>query len=255
MDPDISEILKQWEYESSQINARKIIGSDGKVKVQMRLEMGLLQMEADGRPDGKAPRGCESVLEYHLTRLGTHRQREGSDSGFVLDTDDCSELQAEGTQYYYRYLCLFAVGDFERAERDTTRNLRLFDLVWDYAANERDKQALEQYRPYVIMMNARAKASLAVQRGSFDAALTHLEAGIEAIERSLARDKEAIFVEGSSELAFLKSWARQIRQSRPLSLEEQLTAELDAALRREDYEMAARLRDQIRNLNKQQPRR
>lgn len=254
MDPDVSEILEQWEYDPSRINARKVIGKDGSVKVQMRLDLGLLQMAADGRPDGKTPRGCESLLEYHLGRLAAYQKGKGSDSGFLLDSQDCSQLQAEATQYYYRYLCLFAIEDFERAERDTARNLRAFDLMWKYASNERDKWSGEQYRPYIIMMNSRAKASIALRTGDFDVALRHIEEGIAAIERFFALHQEAVFLGTNTEVGLLKSWAEQIRESRPLSLEEELRSELNAALEREDYKAAARLRDEILGLKKQQPR-
>jgi len=254
MDPDISEILRQWDYDPSRINARKIIGKDGKVKVQMRLDLGLLQMEADGRPDGNMPHGCESLLEYHLRRLATHEQQEGSEAGFVLDSEDCAQLQAEGMQYYYRYLCLFAVEDFERAERDTARNLRVFDLVWQHASDATDKWALEQYRPYLIMMNTRAKVSMAMRQGDYDVALNNTEEAIRAIEQFFASHQESMFGETNNELTLLKSWAEQLRESKPPSLEEHLEHELKAALQREDYEAAARIRDQIQDLTKQRPR-
>ena len=37
--------------------ARKIVGEDGKEKLQVRLDLGLLQMELNGRPDGERPHG------------------------------------------------------------------------------------------------------------------------------------------------------------------------------------------------------
>ncbi len=56
---DLSSILRDWPYESGQINVRLISGDDGEPKVQMRLDLGLLQMEAFGRPDGERPQGYE----------------------------------------------------------------------------------------------------------------------------------------------------------------------------------------------------
>ena len=41
---DISDILADWPYEPGQISARKITGDDGKEKIQLRLDLGLLQM-------------------------------------------------------------------------------------------------------------------------------------------------------------------------------------------------------------------
>jgi excinuclease UvrABC helicase subunit UvrB len=126
--------------------------------------------------------------------------------------------------------------------------------VLKYASQEKDKWSLEQYRPYVLMMNTRAKASMALRQDDFDVALRHLEEGIIAIERLIFSHKETVLPGSDTELSFLKSWAEQIRKSRPLTFEEELNTELEAAIEREDYEAAARLRDQIQDLKKQQPR-
>ena len=62
---DIVPLLKGWDYEPGTINVRKINGLDGRQKLQMRLDLGLLQMELTGRPDGAKPHGFDSLLEYY----------------------------------------------------------------------------------------------------------------------------------------------------------------------------------------------
>src|SRR4051794_7634989 len=52
---DVTPVLRGWDYESGTINVRKIYGLDGQPKLQMRLDLGLLQMEMNGRPDGVRP--------------------------------------------------------------------------------------------------------------------------------------------------------------------------------------------------------
>ena len=52
MSKDLGPILGDWPHEPGQITVRKIRGTDGRVKIQLRVDLGLLQMEADGRPDG-----------------------------------------------------------------------------------------------------------------------------------------------------------------------------------------------------------
>ena len=52
---DISGVLRGWTFQPGQVNVRLIRGSDGKPKLQLRLDLGLLQMELNGRPDGKKP--------------------------------------------------------------------------------------------------------------------------------------------------------------------------------------------------------
>ena len=49
---DLRRILAGWDYEPHQITVRKIAGDDGAIKIQMRLPLGVLQMEVSGRPDG-----------------------------------------------------------------------------------------------------------------------------------------------------------------------------------------------------------
>jgi hypothetical protein len=60
---DLHETLSAWPYDAEQISVRKIVGLDGAVRIQMRVELGVLQMEVSGRPDGTRPHGSASVLE------------------------------------------------------------------------------------------------------------------------------------------------------------------------------------------------
>ena len=68
MSLDLNDLLKDWPHEPGQIKVRKILGADGKEKLQLRIDLGLIQMEVSGRPDGHEPHDCESLLEYHQQR-------------------------------------------------------------------------------------------------------------------------------------------------------------------------------------------
>src|SRR5215207_475885 len=72
---DITPVLRGWDYEPGTINVRKVSGLDGSPKLQMRQDLGLLQMEITGRPDGRRPHGYESLLEYFETQLADHCRR------------------------------------------------------------------------------------------------------------------------------------------------------------------------------------
>ena len=61
---DIRAILAGWAFDPNQIQVRVIAGDDGTEKIQMRIDLGLLQMEINGRPDGQRPNGSESILDY-----------------------------------------------------------------------------------------------------------------------------------------------------------------------------------------------
>ncbi len=62
--------------------------------------------------------------------------------------------------YYHRYLSLFVLEEFPGVIRDTARNLRVLDFCGQFADEEQDRLLLEQYRPYTLMMNARARATI-----------------------------------------------------------------------------------------------
>src|SRR5438045_8255904 len=112
MDFDISPLLEQWPYKPGQVVVRKFKGKDGKEKIQLRVDLGLLQMNAEGRPDGKRPFGYTSLLEYHQARLYKHvAAHEGSDEGFGLKPEECAKLQLEALQYHHRYICLLQLED------------------------------------------------------------------------------------------------------------------------------------------------
>src|SRR5271166_4980624 len=85
MDFDISHLLEKWEYQPGQVVVRKFKGKDGQEKIQLRVDLGLLQMNAEGRPDGKRPFGHASLLEFYQARLYKHlADHQGSDEDFTL---------------------------------------------------------------------------------------------------------------------------------------------------------------------------
>jgi hypothetical protein len=245
---DISGILKGWDYESGTINVRKVAGLDGSPKLQLRLDLGLLQMELAGRPDGQRPHGAESLLEYHQALLHEHQKRNGTDLGFALTSEQCQSLRDEATMYYHRYLSLFVLGEFAGVVRDTARNLRVIDLCNHYAAEEQDRLILEQYRPYIIMMNTRAAASIEFKENRFADALATIDAGLKKIRAFFARFGHEEAYGQSSEVKVLHKFARDIRKRLPVDPVRKLQGKLERAIKLERYEDAARLRDQISEL-------
>ena len=252
MNKDIGLILNGWPYNSNEVTVRKIVGLDGRDKIQMRLDLGVLQMELDGRPDGERPKGHESLLEWQESRRERHSARHGEDNGednrFALSDEDCSDLKQEAMQYYYRYLSLFHLGDYDLVIRDTERNLRAFDFIRENAEEDSDRFSLEQFRPYVLMMNTRAQACLQLEDNEFTLALDLIDDGIERIEEFLREVGREDLVESCREINFLEEWKERIRNNRPLSLEEKLRDELRLAVESENYERAAQLRDQIKEI-------
>ena len=249
MDYDISAILRNWKHKPGEVTVRCITGRDGRPKIQMRLDLGLLQMEKEGRPDGCRPHGCGSLLEYHLGRLERYKKANGVEIGFELPKDQCRELREEAVMYYYRYLSLFIMGQYHQVIQDTNRNLNVFDLCRKFAARKADRFALEQYRPYVLMMKARAQAQLDIDQGNLTDALQNCRTGIDSIKEFFDRMSRPELVEHSSELSILCALYKDIQRKVPADPAEVLHADLAKALEGEQYEKAAKLRDQLRDLS------
>jgi hypothetical protein len=243
MNLDLNDLLRDWPHEAGQIRVRKIIGNDGREKLQLRIDLGLIQMEMTGRPDGQRPHGCESLLAYHQARAAAAEQEGRS---YMLDADACSELQQEGVQYNHRYISLFQLNDFKGVIRDTQRNLELFSFVAEHVEREELAWSFEQFRPYVLMMNTRARASIELEDDNFHAAVKTIEEGRDRILEFYSESNNPELSGKSPEVAFLEEWLDEVRSKRPLSKLESLQREMERAIANEAYERAAELRDAIK---------
>jgi hypothetical protein len=248
MSLDLNAILKDWPHENGNIKVRKITGLDGREKLQLRVDLGVLQMEMIGRPDGPRPHNCESLLDYHQKRAARTEQKG---EAYELTPEQCAELQQEGIQYYHRYLSLFQINDFTGVVRDTQRNLDLFTFVTEHTDRDELSWSLQQFRPYVLMMNTRAKASILLGEGKFAEAVAEIERGRDAIADFFQHSNFPELISKSSEIAFLDEWLEEVKAKRPRSKLEIMEREMEAAIAKELYERAAELRDAIKLLKTQ----
>lgn len=250
MDRDISLILSNWKFDPDDICARKIEGQDGREKLQIRLDLGLLQMEIEGRPDGLRPHDRDAELDFYQTKLETYEEEHGSDEGFQLDEEACAELWQESLHYYHRYICLLRLGDYAGVLRDTEHNLSIFDLVQSYGVDEETRLSFEQYRPYVIMVHTRARGEIRLEEDDYDGALKVVDEGIQRIRSFFDAFGDPELIESSEELQALTTWQEEILQERPLNLRQRLAKELQEAIAEENYELAASLRDRLSGLER-----
>ena len=248
MSADLTKLLREWPYEPGQINVRLIEGEDGEPRIQLRIDLGIMQMRTEGRPDGQRPLGHESLLEHHEIRLDEHVEEHGSASGFVLSEDDCRGLREEAVQYYHRYVCLMVLEDFEGVVRDTSRNLRVLDLCAKHAETEGDRSVLEQFRPYITMMRARAMASQALKDNEPKAAVHAIDQGLDALKQYFSETGQMEGFEDSSEVQMLRGMREALVPKLPVSQKAELRARLAQAVAEENYELAAILRDELRTL-------
>ena len=131
---DLKDTLADWPFEPEKISVRKILGTDGVVRLQMRVELGVIQMETVGRPDGQRPGGFDSLLSRHKTELLQYEACNGTTLGFSLSPEESIDLRNEASLFYRRYVALFVLETFTRAidtlgeteaDRDRGEALRL----------------------------------------------------------------------------------------------------------------------------------
>ena len=240
-------LLREWPYEPGVVQAREATGSNGEPRIQLRVDLGILQMELSGRPDGLHPMGCESLLD-HFERLAVRAEREGKPEAFRLTPEDCVRLQQEGVQYYHRYLACFQLQRFAEVARDTERNLRLFDFVEKHASKGELGIMFQQFRPYVLMMRTRARAMLALQKEDYGEVIRLIEEGIREIRDFVTERFPPEALDHCNEIGFLQKWLDEVKKERPLTPREKLQRQLHEAVEAEDYEKAARLRDALKEI-------
>lgn len=246
---DITHLLEKWDYQPGEVLVRRFKGKDGSEKIQLRLDLGLLQMNLEGRPDGKHPLGHESLLEYYESKLEKHiTEHKGEDEGFTLKAEDCAKLQQEAIQYHHRYICLYQLRDYQGVLRDTDRNLEVFDLVEEYADSDDLAWSLQQFRPQLLLMRTRALGTMAMDEDDYDTAIEHIQTGLDDMRAFYQEQERLDLLETSGEIRSLEDWLSDVRNKRPLSEREKLELKLSEAVEREDYETAAEVRDKLRNL-------
>jgi hypothetical protein len=246
---DITDILNNWEFDPDD-QVRIVRAADGRQVLQVRQPLGIEQYELDGRPDGKRISGKESLLHQLEERLARHREAHGSDEGFVIEHKEFLLLQNEGILYYYRYLVLFQINDFERTARDTQHNLQLCELVEKYSASEDDKKEILQYKPYILRMFAVSKAMVCLRQKMPEAAREILESAIEEIGAIPDVDTPSFQFERIRSLNYLRSTLKELFSGKNSSLDK-LKNELKRAVEEENYERAAELRDKIKSMHQE----
>ena len=242
---DISKILAEWPFDPLSVSARIFIGEDGSKKIQMRVDLGLIQMEYEGRPDGLRPYDFVSYLDYY-------RSLAAKDKEFSLDPRMSFQLRQEGMQYYHRYLSLHQLKDYTGVIRDTRHNLDILNVIANYASVV-ENMTSQQHRPYVMMMNTSAKTMLKLEENNKAEALNILKSGIRQIKNVYTNVLEDSQPDLSPEIFQLRELQHRITDdSVPSEVPaiKKLEIELQMALLSENYEKAASLRDQIDRSNR-----
>ncbi len=243
MSTDLRRILEGWDYEPGRVSARRIVGDDGRPYIQLRLDLGVLQMETTGRPDGRRPHGKASLLQYHQ-----QRERTGAGGGCRLTAAECEELQKEAVQYYNRHLAMAAMDDADGVWRDSGHVLEILRLLCRRSGDERAAWPFLQLFPHVRLVHAQAEARRLAKRGETAAAEAELETAMEEI-RAFAEAHDLPADEsmdgGHHLLEELRAGLTAVDRADPRA---EMEAQLRRAIEEEDFERAAAIRDRIRQM-------
>ncbi len=233
----IDHILRNWAYDPTGVSARVCQGSDSREVLQMRVDMGVLQLEVEGRPDGTRPHGFDTYFDYLLSRV----LHEGD--GFQLDDDQCMEVDREFVQFYHRRVCWLKLQQYREAASDADHTLSLMDFCVEHAADENWVISHEQYRPYVLFHRIQASALAELNEGGPEAAVQEINHGLDRVRQLFESHEVEERFQGDELVQRLVRLRESLREEYRVgrTLQEQLAD----AVASEQYELAARLRDEL----------
>jgi hypothetical protein len=232
---DLDDLLQDWPYQPRTVSARLVRAADGREVLQMRVELGVLQMETSGRPDGTKPSGAETYLDFLL------REAFHWGARFELNDSESEEIDREFSQFYHRRICWLAVREFERAVVDADHTLALMDFLQRCKTDERWRREQDQQRGLVLFHRTQAAALAHLEKEGAEAAIEELNQGLQLLER--LGEPEGTGADSSrmvSQLQELQDWVRDHYQ-----VDRTLAEQLADAVAAEEYERAARLRDEL----------
>ena len=231
----LDDLLSKWAFDPSTLNVRLIKGNDGRDVIQMRVDMGILQMETTGRPDGQPIEDCETYLE-HL------QQEHLVDGERHLTEPECAEVDREFMQFYHRRICWLRLQYYNRAVMDADHTLRLMDVSDAMSPDEEWAGSHEQYRPFVLFHRSQAEALGALEESAEDA-VQALNRGLETMRSFFTKHDAEEHFDDDELVVRLVDMRESLRTEYEVgkTLREQLTEAVES----EQYELAARLRDEL----------
>lgn len=232
----LDDLMSKWKFDPATLNVRMIKGKDGRDVIQMRVDMGVLQLETTGRPDGETVRGHESMLEWLL-------QKQLDDPAYVLSEDECNEVDREFMQFYHRRICWLRMQFYHRAVMDADHTLRLMDVTSQMSPDEEWSQTHEQYRPFVLFHRTQADALGELEEDTAEEAVQAINRGLDTMRGFFVKhDAEEHFDTDELVVRLI-----ELRESLRTEYEvgKTLSERLDDAVKTEQYELAAKLRDEL----------
>jgi len=233
---NIDHILKTWPFETGRLSARMASGSDGRDIIQMRIEMGVLQMEIAGRPDGERPSNFDTYLEFLEAKYIT-------EENVGLSELDCIEIDREFVQFYHRRICWLALREYDRAVRDADHTLALMDLCRLRSDDQEWIETHEHFRPFVMFHRIQARALMELEKHTPEHAVEQLNQGVTELRDLFESYSEGDEFESDELYQRLIELRETLREQ--FDVGQTLNEQLDEAVANERYELAAKIRDRI----------
>lgn len=233
MDLDLQAFLHAFPYEPGRVNARLVRGADGRAFLQVRVELGVLQLMCEGRPDG-LPSVLEAVRSAAVSRL---------------DPATCAAMRLELGQLQQRAVAFLALGEAARALADANRMLEAIELVSARGA-ALDREWAESGRFSVLVLRTRCAASALVALGRPRDAAAAVEAGLGNLRDAAERMGIGAAFETLGDVVGLRVLRDTLVPQLPPAQRSELEERLRAAVRAENYELAAILRDELRMMGR-----
>ncbi|TWU23699.1 UvrB/UvrC motif-containing protein [Bythopirellula polymerisocia] len=229
--------LSDWPFVPGQVMVREVKGSDKRPLLQLRVDMGIVQMEVVGRPDGEKPEGFDTYYDNLLS------QSFADGPAFQLDRERCREIDREFYQYYHRRVCWLTLNRYAEAVRDAEHTLALMDFS---TANSPDPQwslMHEQYRPFVMFHKIQALTLIQLEKSNHRGAVEAIDQGIASMQKLF----EAHAAEDVSDEDTLLEKLQDMKASiaKHYDVGPSLAEQLAQAIASEQYELAAKLRDRM----------
>ncbi len=241
MSRHIDDALEGWTYEPGQVQARLVHGCDQRQVIQMRVDLGVLQLEMQGRPDGRRPHGFATYFDF-LNQEAVLAKKSGKP--FMLSDEHCQEADREFVQFYHRRISWLALRHYAKAVADAEHTLAFMDFIKAHSPNEDYTQAHEQYRGFVTFQQTQAAAALALEQNNAEAAIDTVREGLAKLRKFFASFDAEDQMEDDGMVQHLRKIESSLREQH--GIDTTLQEKLDKAVANEDYEEAARLRDVMR---------
>src|SRR3954470_25063087 len=155
---DLDDVIQGWPYdpEPGEVLAREVRARDGRTVLQIRIELGVLQLEVGGRPDGTRPHGFPTYLGYLRHRAATRSSATGPGEPWTMSAEQCAAADREFVQFYHRRVAWLALQRYDKALLDADHTLALMDLVCEHGMSEEYIAGHERFRGLVLFHRTQA---------------------------------------------------------------------------------------------------